>query len=127
MALAGGNVMLGAASPTALKTFLDGGQVRALAVFDNERTKVFPAVPSTTELGHPELATTEWYGISGPPGLPEDIRRKWHDAIQSLLADPALAESIARLAMSPYPSEYGALERDITKEVQTIDQMLEGH
>ena len=49
------------------------GEVRALAVMDDVRSKFLPDVPTMKELGYPTVISNSTRGIAGPKGMPADI------------------------------------------------------
>jgi tripartite-type tricarboxylate transporter receptor subunit TctC len=49
------------------------GKVRALAVTSSQRSPVLPDVPTTTELGMPEVQGGAWWGLVVPTGTPKPI------------------------------------------------------
>jgi tripartite-type tricarboxylate transporter receptor subunit TctC len=49
------------------------GELRALVVTDDERSKFLPDVPCTKELGFPSVISSSTRGIAVPKGTPKDI------------------------------------------------------
>ncbi len=82
--------------------FIRDGRVRALAVTTRERLAVLPEVPAVAERieGYEVL---NWYGLSGPAGLPAPVAATVHAAMAALLARPAFQERLASQGMSPLP------------------------
>jgi tripartite-type tricarboxylate transporter receptor subunit TctC len=124
--LAGNHIMLGAGSASSFQSFIAAGKVRPIAVFADERTKALPDMPSTRELGHPNVATIQWNGISGPPKLPKEIVDKWYTAIQEVLADPEVIASLAKIGLEPYPSKPGVMAKDIEAETRELQALVGG-
>lgn len=65
-----------------------GGQVRALAVMDSQRSKFLPDVPTMKELGYPKVISSSTRGIAGPAGMDPKIVKKLQDAFKKAMADP---------------------------------------
>jgi len=124
--LAGGHIMLGAGSASSFQSFIAAGKIRPIAVFANERTKALPDMPSTAELGYPDVATIQWNGISGPPKLPKEIADKWHNTMQEVLADPEVLASMAKIGLEPYPSKQGVMARDVEAETRSLQALVGG-
>lgn len=53
-----------------------GGKVRLLVVMDKERSKFYPDVPTTGEVGYPQVLSASTRGVAGPKGIPEPILKK---------------------------------------------------
>jgi tripartite-type tricarboxylate transporter receptor subunit TctC len=61
------------------------GRVRVLTIMDRDRTKFFPDVPTTVELGFPKVISASTRGIGAPKGLPEPILKKLQDVFKKSL------------------------------------------
>lgn len=73
-----------------------GGDMRLLAVFDEERMAEFPDVPTLKELGY-DIVAPSCLGIAGPKGLPEPVVSKLATAIKKAVADPKFVELMERI------------------------------
>jgi len=87
-ALAGSHIDFGAQQLSEVIGMVQGKKIRALAVLWPKRVPQLPDVPTATEQGYPMLDAHGWHGISGPPGLPEDIARKWAETLERASTDP---------------------------------------
>ena len=77
------------------------GSVRILAVAAPERLAELPDVPTMTELGYP-VELLNWRGFFGVPGLPDENRQAFVDALDAMRQQSSWREEIAR---------YGWVER----------------
>jgi tripartite-type tricarboxylate transporter receptor subunit TctC len=68
------------------------GNLRALAVFAEERLPELPDVPTATELGY-DLVAGSSRGYSGPGGFPEKDREAMIAALQRVMDDPAFQKA----------------------------------
>jgi len=100
-ALAGGHIEFGAQQTSEATEMILGGKVRALGVVSKERLKELPDVPTVTEVGHPKLDVVGWHGLSGPPALPEHIKKYWLDATADAMKDPAFIEILLKAYKVP--------------------------
>jgi len=64
------------------------GEVRALAVTDDVRSKFLPDVPTMKELGYPTVISSSTRGIAGPKGMPAPVVAKLRDVLKKAMADP---------------------------------------
>jgi tripartite-type tricarboxylate transporter receptor subunit TctC len=71
--LLGGQVNLMFDSPNNSTPHIKAGKVLGLAVMASERLELLPDVPSTKELGFPEMQFTNWLGIYAPTGTPQSV------------------------------------------------------
>jgi len=72
------------------------GKVRLLAVLNDERSPVFPAVPTLRDAGYPAVESSVWYGLMAPATTPADIVRKLNGEISAILALAEVKEILAR-------------------------------
>jgi tripartite-type tricarboxylate transporter receptor subunit TctC len=73
VALLGGHVDAVIAGVSEVFSHVRSGRLRALAVFDAERSAILPGTPTSYELGYP-MGAPAWSGFYGPAGLPQDVR-----------------------------------------------------
>ena len=64
------------------------GEVRALAVLDDVRSKFLPDVPTMKEAGYPTVLSNSTRGIAGPKGMPAPVVNKLRDALKKAMDDP---------------------------------------
>ena len=64
------------------------GRLRPLAVTSPERSPIFPNVPTVSESGFPGYQVSEWFGVIGPAGLPDDIINRMNKAINDAALKP---------------------------------------
>jgi putative tricarboxylic transport membrane protein len=74
--LLGGHVDAAWANPNECIGQLEAGQVRALAVADEERLKSLPKIPTMKELGV-AVVSNQWRALGGPGNLPKQVVDYW--------------------------------------------------
>ena len=84
----GGNVDVSFDNVGSIVKQVRGGQVRALAVMDGERSKFLPDVPTTKELGFATVISSSTRGIAGPKGMKPDVVAKLADTFEKAMKDP---------------------------------------
>jgi len=113
--LMGGRVQATVAALQTMAPFVQGGKLRMLAVFSEERSPAFPDVPTMKELGHPKLVVDTWYGIFAPAGTPNTVVNRINAEVNEVLRNPRTREALERLGMSPVtdrPERLGRLVDD---------------
>lgn len=61
------------------------GRIRMLTIMDKERTKFYPDLPTTAELGFPAIISASTRGIAGPKGIPEPILKKIQEVFKKAM------------------------------------------
>jgi tripartite-type tricarboxylate transporter receptor subunit TctC len=97
--LIAGQIPVGIDVITAFVPIVKAGQVKGLAVTTKTRSPLLPDVPSVTELGFPQLVVENYFGLSGPAGLPKDVTDKLAAAVAAIVADPAIVKRFEELGI----------------------------
>ena len=97
--LIAGTIPVGIDVMTAFVPMIKAGQIRALAVTTRSRSALLPDVPTVVELGLPQLLAENYFGVSGPAGLPRDISDKLAKALAEVVADPATVKRFDELGI----------------------------
>jgi tripartite-type tricarboxylate transporter receptor subunit TctC len=105
--LLGGHIDLITTSVIGVLPSVEAKTARALAVFDSERSDQLPDVPTTVELGFPELVMPQWYGLLAPAGMPQEVRGTLEQQVLTVLRSPDVT---AQLAASGVAGPQGASE-----------------
>ncbi len=90
--LLGGHVdMLNADMPVLLP-MIKANSIKAVALFGPARSPLLPEIPTTAELGLPDVVMENWYGIFLPAGTPKDVQEKLEKALFKVVDLPAVKE-----------------------------------
>jgi tripartite-type tricarboxylate transporter receptor subunit TctC len=90
-------------------TFLDlpvilphikAGTLRGIALGAPQRAPTAPDVPTTAEVGMPDLLIENWYGMIAPAGTPEKIVVTLNRLANEAMADPAVKQKLADQGLS---------------------------
>jgi tripartite-type tricarboxylate transporter receptor subunit TctC len=90
----GGNVDVAFDNVGSIVARVRSGEIRALAVLDNERSKFLPEVATAKELGYPTVISVSTRGIAGPKGIPAPIVTKLAGVLKKAMEDP---EHVAKM------------------------------
>jgi tripartite-type tricarboxylate transporter receptor subunit TctC len=61
------------------------GKIRMLTIMDKERSKFYPDLPTTAELGFPTVLSASTRGIGAPKGIPQPILKKIEDIFKKAM------------------------------------------
>jgi tripartite-type tricarboxylate transporter receptor subunit TctC len=98
--LIAGQIPLGIDVITAFVPMVKAGQIRALAVTTQTRSPLLPEVPSVVELGLPQLVAENYFGVSGPAGLPKEVTDKLAAVLATIVSDPAIVKRFEELGIT---------------------------
>jgi tripartite-type tricarboxylate transporter receptor subunit TctC len=71
------------------------GALRPIALGARERASTAMEVPTTAEVGMPDLLAENWYGMVAPAGTPPDIVAELNRIAVEAMRDPAVKEKLA--------------------------------
>jgi tripartite-type tricarboxylate transporter receptor subunit TctC len=92
--LLGGQIPVGIDVITAFVPLVKSGQVKGLAVTSAKRSPLLPDVPTTDEAGYPKLRIDNYFGVSGPAGLPKDVADKLYAALTEVMTMPSVLKKL---------------------------------
>jgi tripartite-type tricarboxylate transporter receptor subunit TctC len=97
--LLGGHIAFSCQSLSSTSAALEAGTLLGLAHTGKTRMPDYPAIPTFTELGYPDVASTVWFSLSAPAGLPADIAQKVNREIVRAMTAPQAQERLRQLGV----------------------------
>lgn len=82
--LVAGGVQIVPCSIPEARTMIQAGKVKSLAVMSENRSPIFPDVPTLQQAIGSDFSLGAWRGIVGPKGLPDDITKTLEAALQKV-------------------------------------------
>ncbi len=95
--LLGGHTDFAVASLPPIKSHLQSGKVRLLAVCSPKRLPNFPTIPTLAEKGYEKSSFATALGLGGPKGLAPAIVKKWEEAVEKTVKDPKVISTIEKI------------------------------
>lgn len=74
--------------------YMNAGKLRGLAVTSRSRMALAKDVPTVIEVGQPKLIAENFFGLSGPAGMPPAVVQKLHSAMNEVLAMPDVQKKL---------------------------------
>ncbi len=99
-AVVGGEIPALSTVTADIRTLVQGGRARLLAVGGDQRDLAFPDVPTFKELGF-DLVAKPWYGLFAPAGTPPAVIDRLSQAAQAAMNDPALRKRLQDMGLEP--------------------------
>ena len=100
------------------------GALRAIAIGAPERAPTAMDVPTTAEVGMPDLQIENWYGMLAPAGTPSAVIATLNRAATDAMRDPAVEEKLAiqgAILIGDTPEQFrGFIESEIVKWAKVI-------
>jgi tripartite-type tricarboxylate transporter receptor subunit TctC len=103
-------------SITSAAPHIASGRLVALAVTTSRRIAAFPDLPTMAEAGVPGFAVDPWFAMLAPRALPPAARAPLSAMLARLLAEPAIADRLARIGAEPMAGDAGTLAGLLAEE-----------
>lgn len=90
------------------------GKLRPLAVASDKRVPLLPDVPTTAELGFPDLRMNVWFGLVARSGTPDAVVQKLQAEFAAALASPDVVSRFSEQGfevVSSTPTQFTAFMR----------------
>jgi tripartite-type tricarboxylate transporter receptor subunit TctC len=100
-ALAAGEVSALSTVVADIKSVVDAGKARLLAVAGDKRDAAMPDVPTFRELGYPDLVAQPWYALFAPAGTPAAVIERLSKAAIAAVQDPATHKRLVDMNLEP--------------------------
>jgi tripartite-type tricarboxylate transporter receptor subunit TctC len=97
----GGETQMTMMPASAVMSFLQSGDVRALAVTTKERSPLAPEVPTFQELGYPGFEVVEHVAMLAPAGTPAPVLQRLNAACAAALRAPDMQPKLQAMAVTP--------------------------
>jgi tripartite-type tricarboxylate transporter receptor subunit TctC len=84
---------------------VQSGMLHGIAITSTARLDELKDVPTTAELGMPEINYTMWHGLYVAKGTPKEIIAALNDALRKAVTDPDVVTKFKQLGTVPYPDK----------------------
>jgi tripartite-type tricarboxylate transporter receptor subunit TctC len=101
------------------------GKLRILAVMEPNRFAGAPDIPTIAETLPQFRAPLSWFGLFGPPGLPQPIVQKLNVEISKALRSPEIDSKIKNLDLNVFPTDPGTVRPLIVESTATFQHLIE--
>ena len=118
-----GHIKMSSNTWTTALGHIQNGTVVPIAVTSAQRLPGYD-VPTFRELGHPELVTTTWFSISGPPAMPKEIVDRLNHEIAKALETPEVRKRFAQDGMDTEPMSAAVFTKFVEEEVTRWSAMV---
>jgi len=94
-----------------------GGKIKILALTNRERAPVLPEVPTVIEAGYPALRFDGLVGLFTTARMPIELRERIASDVRAVIADPAVANTVAATGQIVSPGSPAEFARSIEEQL----------
>jgi len=120
----GGHVSAAVSPMPGVRSFVQAGHLRALAVTSKTRVPGMPDVPTVAESGIPGFELLSWYGVWGPADMPAAVTERLNAEIAKAVETPALKAKFAELSFIPAKSTPEQFRQLIREDLSKIGKAV---
>jgi tripartite-type tricarboxylate transporter receptor subunit TctC len=84
---------------------IQAGTLHGIAITSGERLEQLKDVPTTAELGMPEVTYTMWHGLYVAKGTPKEAVSALNDALRKAVSEPGVVSRLTQLGTVPFPEQ----------------------
>ena len=102
-------------------------KIRVYAITSANRHPRLPEIPTTRELGFPQIDMTVWHGLYAPKGTPVAVVTQLNEALQTALADPDVQKRLDEMGTELFPPEQrtpAAHARQVAQELVRFRELV---
>ena len=125
MSIVSGETDMTATSPTALKGFIERGQLRGLALTAAGRSSSLPDVPTMAEAGFADFVVPAWFGVFTSRGVNAAIADKLNEIVLAAIRTPEFQKLEVNLGMQGEPISRQAFGAMLTAEEARWKALME--
>ncbi|CAN5280344.1 tripartite tricarboxylate transporter substrate binding protein [soil metagenome] len=101
-----------------------GGDMRVLAVFSHKRSAVLPNVPTTVELGQPDLISETCFALLAPTGTPLPVIAKLNSALNAVINAPDTRPRLEEMGLTLQPGAPEVVTTYLQSEIPRQAQLV---
>ncbi|MGE8658407.1 MAG: Bug family tripartite tricarboxylate transporter substrate binding protein [Achromobacter sp.] len=124
VALLGGEIDAAIVALPAVSSLIANGQVRALAVLQDNRNDTVPQVPTAAQVGLKMDGDTGWFGLLAPAGTaPEIVEDVWR-AVRQAITEPDFRARLLAIGFEPIADRPRAFAERIARDAGKFPALL---
>jgi tripartite-type tricarboxylate transporter receptor subunit TctC len=104
-------------SISTVRSNMQAGRLRPIAVTTIERSEFLPDVPTFRESGYPGVEINAWYGLFTTGGTPASSVQKLNSALRETLAETSVKEAFRKQGLVPQPMAVAEFQALVTSEI----------
>ena len=122
-ALLGGHVDMSSNTLATLGAQLRAGKLRGLAIASKKRHPDYPDVPTTSELGYPDVNFSVWMAVFAPTGVPQQVVDVLVPAVEKVLNNPDVVQRGTKLGIEVDYMGPEELRKHMESQIKIVEKV----
>jgi len=123
--LLGGQIQVMFTTVASAASYVESGQLRALAVTSATRSDAFPNLPTVAEAGVPGYAAESWYGLYAPVGTPAPAIARLNTSVNKAIEASTFSKLATNEGLTFAPGTPDDLDRYVRAEAERWHHVIE--
>jgi tripartite-type tricarboxylate transporter receptor subunit TctC len=111
--------------PLTFGSFVKEGKLRTLMIAATERSTVLPEVPTSAEVGMPEMLASSWHAVVAPRGVPPERIQKLYQTLKVVMADKDVRDKLISNGADPVGSSPEQLDKFMRAEIEKWRKVIQ--
>lgn len=111
-------------SISTVRSNMQAGRLRPLAVTTVKRSEFLPDVPTFAESGYPSVEVNAWYGLFATGGSPQAHVQKINTVLRETLSEPSVRDAFRKQGLVPEPTTVDEFRTLVTREIAKWAQVV---
>ena len=120
-ALLGGHVDMSSNTLATLSPQIKAGALRGLAIAAKKRHPDFPDIPTTTELGQPDINFAVWFAVFAPTGVPQQVVDVLVPAVEKVFKNPDVVQRATKVGIEVDYMGPNELRKHMESELKIVE------
>jgi tripartite-type tricarboxylate transporter receptor subunit TctC len=103
---------------------IKAGKLKVLAATSQERSDIFPDVPTFVEQGFADTIGNQWAGLLAPALTPPAVIAKLNGALNAALTDPDVRRKLGQAGVTPSPGSPEEFARYLREEIARWGKLI---
>jgi tripartite-type tricarboxylate transporter receptor subunit TctC len=106
------------------RAFADAGRVRLLATGGQQRSSLYPAVPTAIEAGMPGYRTGFWYGFFAPPKTARAVLDSQSALLSAIVRDSEVTSKFQAQGYATTASSAEQLRQRVNEDIAALEKLV---
>jgi tripartite-type tricarboxylate transporter receptor subunit TctC len=124
-ALLGGHVDMTSSTLTIQGPQIKAGKTRGLTITSKTRHPDFPDIPTTAELGYPEVNIVTWFSAFAPAGVPQPILNVLIPAFEKVIKNPEVTQRLTKASLMVEYKDPVELQKIIESDLRIVEKVAQ--
>ena len=122
-AILGGHVDMTSNTLATLGSQIKAGKLRGLGIGAKKRHPDFPDIPTTAEIGHPDVNFAVWFAVYTPTGVPQQVVDVLVPTVEKIFENPEVIQRCTKLGIEVDYMGPAEIRKQIETQLRIVEKV----